>query len=84
MRNLAKLRFPDPNLDLHLTTDASDTAVGAVIEQEVGGKRYPLAFFSEKLNPAQRNHGAFDRELLAVKLAVQKYHHWFEAKPAVV
>ena len=35
-----------PDTELALTTDASDFAVGAVLEQKVAGSWRPLAFYS--------------------------------------
>ena len=42
-----------PHLDVpvSLNTDASDTAVGAVLQQLVNGMWVPLAFFSQQLRP---------------------------------
>jgi hypothetical protein len=42
----------DHNKPFHIYTDASDFQLGSVIMQE--GK--PVAFFSRKLNAAQRNY----------------------------
>jgi hypothetical protein len=60
-------------------TDASDFAVGAVLQQEIGQSWQPVAFFSRKLIPAESRYSAFDRELLAVYLAVKHFRHFFEA-----
>ena len=43
------LKFPAPNAPLLLSTDASDTAMGAVLEQVIHGQHQPLAFFSKKI-----------------------------------
>jgi len=45
--------------------DASDAAVGAVLQEEIDHNWQPIAFFSKKLTPAETT---FDRELLAVHL----------------
>lgn len=39
---------------LTLTTDASEIAIGAVLEQVIDGKIQPLAFFSRKLSTAEK------------------------------
>ena len=71
------LAHPSPNPSrLTLTTDASDTALGAVLAQ--GEDSRPLAFFSRKLNSAERNYSAFDKELLGVKAAIEHFHHLLE------
>lgn len=72
------LSFPAPNAPLRLTTDASSIAVGAVLEQLTEGKPYPLAFFSKKLTKAETRYSTFDRELLAVYLAVRHFRHFLE------
>ena len=57
---------PDPHSELSLRTDASQVAVGAVLQQTSNGIPRPLAFFSRKLQPAQMRYSTFGRELLAV------------------
>ncbi|KAK7929149.1 hypothetical protein WMY93_005544 [Mugilogobius chulae] len=49
LANAALLAHPDPNAPIALTTDASDLAVGAVVEQLVEDEWQPLAFFSTPL-----------------------------------
>ena len=47
------LVYPSMQAPTALTTDASDTGVGAVMEQYLDGKWKPLAFFSRRLLPPQ-------------------------------
>ncbi len=61
-------------------TDASDSAVGAVLQQLIHGQWQPLAFFSKSLKPAETRYSAFDRELLAVYLAVKHFRHFVESR----
>ena len=61
-------------------TDASDTAVGAVLQQEIGDTWQPIAFFSRKLRPAETRYSAFDRELLAVYLSIKHFRHFVEGR----
>ena len=35
-------------------------------------------FFSHCLSPAEKNYDVGNRELLAVKLALEEWHHWLE------
>ncbi|KAK3513204.1 hypothetical protein QTP70_009747 [Hemibagrus guttatus] len=50
------LVHPDPELPFIVEVDASTTGVGAVLSQQQGNPRklHPCAFFSRKLNPAER------------------------------
>ncbi|KAG7337809.1 hypothetical protein IV203_015278 [Nitzschia inconspicua] len=65
----AFLQFPDHNKPFHICTDASDRQMGSVILQE--GK--PVAFFSRKLNPAQRNYTTGEKELLSIVETLKEY-----------
>ena len=46
-------------------------AVGAVLAQ--GDHHEPLGFFSKKLSPAEQKYSAFDKELLAIYLAIRHF-----------
>ena len=74
------LVFPDPSRQFVVEADASDTGVGAVLSQRSAEdqKVHPCAFFSRKLSPAERNYDIGNRELLAVKLALEEWRHWLE------
>ena len=61
-------------------TDASDTAVGAVLQQYVNGTWRPISFFSRKMTPAETRYSTFDRELLAVYLAIKHFRHFLEGR----
>ena len=61
-------------------TDASDTAVGAVLQQYVNGTWYPISFFSWKTTPAKTRYSTFDRELLAEYLAIKHFQHFLEGR----
>ncbi len=39
---------------------------------------FPCAFFSRKLSAAERNYDVGNRELLAMKLALEEWRHWLE------
>lgn len=71
---------PRKNATLSLCTDASDIAVGAVLQQRNGDIWEPLAFFSKKLDSAQRNYSTYDRELVAIYLAIRHFRHFLECR----
>ncbi|KAI2665770.1 Transposon Tf2-9 polyprotein [Labeo rohita] len=74
------LRHLDPQLPFLVEVDASSTGVGTVLSQRQGQppKTFPCAFFSHKLSPAERNYDVGNRELLAIKLALEEWRHWLE------
>ncbi|KAI2645678.1 Transposon Tf2-6 polyprotein [Labeo rohita] len=76
------LAHPDPQLPFVVKVDASTTGVGAVLsQQQQQGKStelHPCAYFSKKLSPAERNYDIGNRELLAIKLALEEWRHWLE------
>jgi hypothetical protein len=63
------LSFPDFNKPFEIHTDASDFQVGAVIMPECK----PVAFYSRKLNPAQRNYTTGKREMLSIVKTLRVY-----------
>ena len=52
----ALLSHPGKNADTTLTVDASDTAMGGVLEQKIDGQFCPVAFFSKKLSKAEKKY----------------------------
>ena len=77
------LVHPHHDAPTALTVDASDLAVGAVLEQFIDGSWKPLAFFSRQLRPPERKYSAFDRELLGLYLAIRHFRYFLEARPFV-
>uniref|UniRef100_A0A8C5R0W1 ribonuclease H n=1 Tax=Leptobrachium leishanense TaxID=445787 RepID=A0A8C5R0W1_9ANUR len=81
------LKQPDINLPYSLETDASDIALGAILSQKSGTKNllHPVAFYSRRLTPAEKNYSIGEKELLAIKSALEEWRHLLEgAKHPVV
>ncbi|ROT65846.1 putative integrase core domain protein [Penaeus vannamei] len=74
------LNHPLPEAPLNIAVDASDTAIGAVLQQRQGKQWQLLAFFSQTLSPRQSRYSAFGRELLAAYSAVRHFQSYVEAK----
>ncbi|CAH8649684.1 unnamed protein product [Schistosoma intercalatum] len=70
----------DPTTHLILCTDASQKAVGAVLQQQVNNMITPIAFFSKRLSPAQERYSTFGRELLAIYLAVKHFNFLLQGR----
>ncbi len=71
---------PDSSRQFVVEVDASEVGVGAVLSQRSSAddKMHPCAFLSHRLSPAERNYDIGNRELLAVKLALEEWRHWLE------
>jgi hypothetical protein len=74
------LAHPDGKKGIHLPVDASDSHVGAVLQQQAAGGPQPLAFFSKKLDSTQQWYSTFDRELLACYEAVRHFRWRLEGR----
>ena len=74
------LVHPIEGAQLALISDASDIAIGAVLQQKCKDKWEPLAFFSKHLRGAELQYSAFDKELLALYLAVRHFRCFLEGR----
>ena len=81
LSNATMLVHPDPSAPTAITTDASDSGIGAVLEQFTAGSWKPLAFFSRALSTAESKYSAFDRELLAAHAAIRHFRYFVEGRP---
>ena len=73
------LSHPEPEAHIFLTSDASEQAVGAVLEQYVQGVWQPLAFFSKRLRTPEKKYSTFDRELLGLYPAIRHFRFFLSA-----
>src|SRR6201990_3294413 len=74
------LVFPQESAPTRLQVDASEVAVGGVLQQCQNDIWVPLAFFSKKLQPAETRYSAFSRELLAMYLATKHFRYFLEGR----
>ncbi|KAG1957249.1 retrotransposable element [Pimephales promelas] len=74
----AKLKDRFVSAPILITPDPSRQFVVEVDASEVGTTVHPCAFLSHRLSPAERNYDIGNRELLAVKLALEEWRHWLE------
>lgn len=74
------LVHPSSKAKLALVVDASDIAIGAVVQQKITNIWQPLGFFSVKLSNAQTKYSTYDRELLAAYSAVKHFRYMLEGR----
>lgn len=84
LANAAMLSHPRPDAQLALITDASDVAVAGTLQQRIGSSWQPLSFFSRQLRPPETKYSAFDKELLALYLAIRSFRSSLEGRDFVV
>ena len=70
------LRGPDWALPFHISSDASDTTIGAVLGQEENNLPYAIYFISKNMTPAELNYTVTEKEFLAVIYAINKFQHY--------
>ena len=74
------LAYPRYGERFHVHTDASDKQMGGVVSQ----KDRPIAFFSRKLNSAQRRYTTTDKELLAIVETLKQFKTMLKGQDVVV
>ena len=72
MISVPVLALPDFSLPFNIETDASGVGLGAVSSQN--GR--PIAYFRQKLSPRAQAKSIYERELMAVVMAMQKWRHY--------
>ena len=85
MTSAPVLRIADPNKKFVVKTDASHTAVGAVLEQyDEDGHLHPVAYLSVKLRAGQRHYEVRDLELLAIVQALKTWRSYLHGQKVEV
>ncbi|MBW0559417.1 hypothetical protein O181_099132 [Austropuccinia psidii MF-1] len=62
----------DPSLPTIIETDAPNYALGAVLSQISDSGKHPIAFYSQRILPAELNYEIHDRELLGIVWALKR------------
>ena len=78
------LAHPDFSKAFILDTDASDTAIGAVLSQIHDGEERVITYTSRCLTKAERKYCVTRKELLAIVNFVKHFRHYLYGKPFVV
>jgi hypothetical protein len=71
------LAYPNLDGEFCLDTDASDSAIGAVLSQKrEDSEERVIAYFSRTLTRSERNYCVTRKELLAVVKAIEHFHYY--------
>jgi hypothetical protein len=65
------LALPHPTGQFCLEADSSNYAIGAVLSQLQDDKWHPITYLSKSLTETQRNYEIYDKEMLAIMLALE-------------
>ncbi|KRH94439.1 pol polyprotein, partial [Pseudoloma neurophilia] len=81
---VTKKAQPDLSLPFILTTDASNSAIGAILSQEKNGKRMIIHTFSKTLDKTQLNYSVTDKELLALVKGIEHFKYYLLGKKFIL
>lgn len=74
---LAILDFSKP---FEIETDASGKGIGAVLMQD----KRPITYFSQRLAERHQQSSVYERELMAIVLAIKKWQHYLSGLPFII
>jgi hypothetical protein len=74
------LALPDFQKQFVVETDACDTGIGAVLMQE----GHPLDFLSKSLSVQHRTLSIYEKEFLAIIMAVDKWRQYLQRGPFTI
>jgi len=80
MTRVPVLAIPDFNKLFMVETDASGHGLGVVLMQE----GHPRAYMSQTLLERNLNKSVYEKELMAVVMAVKKWQHYLMGRPFVI
>ena len=81
LSSVPELVHPQSNTPISLTVDASDTQIGAVLQQQLLDRSLsPLAFFPKKLSDTEKKYFTFNRELLAANASLRHFCFMLEVR----
>ena len=78
------LTGPNWDLPFQISSDASDTAIGAILGQEEDKKPYAIYYISKNLSPAELNYTVTKKYFLTVIHVVNKFGHYITGYPVVL
>ncbi|MES9881311.1 MAG: RNase H-like domain-containing protein [Sedimenticola sp.] len=70
------LKFYDPDRELKISADASQTGIGAVLLQKYDDAWLPVAYGSRSMNKAETRYAHIEKEVLAMTFACERFHQY--------
>ena len=67
---------PNWSLPFHISSNASDLAIGAALGQEENKKSYAIYYISKKFSSAELKYTVIEKEFLAKIFAINKFRHY--------
>ena len=83
MSNLVLTHY-NPNKQIYVASDASNSGLGAVILHKENGKLKPIQNVSRTLLPAEMNYSQIEKESLAIIFAIKKYHKYVNGREFIL
>jgi hypothetical protein len=80
MASTPVLALPDFTIPFIVETDASDGGVGAVLMQ----KDQPIAFLSKALGPVHQKMSIYEKEFLALIMAVERWRPYLQRQEFII
>jgi hypothetical protein len=72
--------MPDFSLPFTIETDASTKGIGAVLHQQ----GHPIAYVSKVLGIKAQGLSTYEKEYLAIIMAVDHWRHYLQTSPFVI
>ena len=80
LSSIPELVHPHPDAPISLALDASDTHLGAVLQQILDGSWASLVFYSKKLSDTEKKYSAFNFEILAAYSSLCHFRFMLEGR----